>query len=144
MRLSTKLAVHLLAIFVVVAIGFLVVQAPGKLALAVLLAGLFAAAWVYFTLEPLSDVVDMLGDMRKECAYPFPTLAMLRKLPPWFYHSALVLVTSTAKCFDFDRFAIHPHHVWFVVKRIDVARAAVHEEEDYRLRLGSKVRVFRC
>ena len=50
---------------------------------------------------------------------------------------------AATKGFDFDRLVVHPVHVRLVVKRVDLARPAVHVKEDHRFGFGRKMGLLR-
>ncbi len=52
----------------------------------------------------------------------------------------LVLVSAAAERFDFDDLVVAALHLRLIIKRIDVARPAVHVEKDHALRFGGQVR----
>ena len=85
------------------------------------------------------DVVNAFCQMREQLADPFAALAILVKLPARLNNSALILAAAAAKCFDFDCFSIHPDHRRLVVKRVDVAWSAIHEQEDDALCFGREL-----
>lgn len=60
MRLSSKLALISFAFFFPVMLVAIWVNAPGALVLAAFVAGLMCAAFLYFKLEPLSEIVETL------------------------------------------------------------------------------------
>jgi hypothetical protein len=73
--------------------------------------------------------------MWEQSTHPFAALAVLMELPTWFDNASLVLMTAAAEGFDIDRLAVHADHGGLVIERVDVARPAVHEEEDDALGL---------
>ena len=81
------------------------------------------------------DVVDMLGKMGKQIAHPLATLAVLAEFPARFDDAARVLVTAATMRLHGDRLAIHADHRRLVVEGVDVARTAIHEQENDALGL---------
>ena len=85
------------------------------------------------------DVVDVRADVREQVAYPLAALAVLLELPLRPHDTALALLAAAALRLYFDRLAVERVERGLVVEGIDVARAAVHEQEDHALRLGGEV-----
>ena len=81
------------------------------------------------------DVVDACGEVREEVADPLAALAVLLELPARLDDPALVLVPAAAEGLDRDRLVVLADQPRLVVERVDVARPAVAEDEDDRLRL---------
>ncbi|TXT17615.1 MAG: hypothetical protein FD138_4558 [Planctomycetota bacterium] len=89
------------------------------------------------------DVVHMLGEVRKQLADPMPALAVLMKLPTRFDDAALILLPTATERLHGDRLVVSSDHRRLVVERVDVARPAVHVEEDHALRRRIEVRLLR-
>ena len=70
-------------------------------------------------------------------------LAVLLEAPLGADDPPLVLLAAAAEGLDRDRLAVQRVKVGLIVEGIDVARAAVHEQEDDALRLRWKRRKFR-
>lgn len=85
------------------------------------------------------DVIDALSGVRKEIGNVFATLPILLELPLGSDDTALVFFATTAEGFDGDGFAIERIELGLVIEGIHVARAAIHEEENDRLRLGGQL-----
>ena len=88
------------------------------------------------------DVVDFLGQIRKEVAHPFPALAVLIELPARLNDPPLVFAPPTPKGLHGDSLVIASDHVGLVIKRVDVAGASVHIQEDAGRRIWIVVRWF--
>ena len=86
-----------------------------------------------------SDIVNTFGKVWKQIRHPLATLPVLFEFPAWFNDASFVLVTTTTKRLDIDRLVIHAGHLWLAVKRINMARTTVHEQEDYILCFRLKV-----
>src|SRR3954451_18544211 len=86
------------------------------------------------------DVIDAIGKMRKELADPLAALAVLMEFPARFDNAAFVLMAAATESLHGNRLAVHADHGGFIVERVDMARAAVHEEEDDAFGLGRKRR----
>lgn len=86
-----------------------------------------------------SDVINTFADVREEVGNVFTALPVLFKFPAWFDDASLGFFAPATESFDVDGFPVHPDHVRFVVEGIDVARAAVHEEEDNAFGLGCEM-----
>src|SRR5688500_19028510 len=82
------------------------------------------------------NVVDAGCQIRIQRTDPFTTLAVLLEFPSGLDEAFLVLVSAAAESYDVDRYAVHSDHGRFVIERVDVAWAAVHEKEDDALCLG--------
>src|SRR5215472_14869273 len=89
------------------------------------------------------DVIDALGQMRKQIADPFAALAVLLKLPARLDDASLVLDATAARRFYFDRLIVHADHRRLIVKGVDVAGPTVHEQKDDTLGFGLEVRLLR-
>src|SRR6476659_9836586 len=88
------------------------------------------------------DIVDTIAQVRKELAHVFAALAPLSEPPPRLDDAALILVPASAKRFYIDRFAIHADHLRLIVERVDMARTAIHKEENDTLCLRWQQRRF--
>src|SRR5688572_12637997 len=71
------------------------------------------------------------------------TLAVLAERPLRSDHAALVLGAAAAPRVDVDRLAVERVELRLVVERVDLARAAIHEQEDDGLRARREVRRLR-
>src|SRR5262245_41446863 len=89
-----------------------------------------------------SNIVHTLGKVRKQIADPFGALTVLLELPARLDDAAFVLDAASARGFDFDGLVVHTDHRRFVVERVDMAGAAVHEQEDDAFCLRLEVRLF--
>src|SRR6185503_11986257 len=69
-------------------------------------------------------------------------ITALAEFPAWFDDATLILVPAAAERFHFDRLAVHANHARLIVERVDVAWAAVHEEEDHALCFCGQQRRF--
>ena len=85
------------------------------------------------------NVVDTAGQVREQLADPLAGLAVLMELPARLDDSPLIFVPAAAEGFDVDRFSIHADHRRLIVERVDMARTAIHEQEDDALRTGRKL-----
>lgn len=81
------------------------------------------------------NVINAGAEMGEQVADPLARLAILLELPLGPNDATFVLVPATAKSLDRDRLAIQRIKMGLVVKRIDLARPAIHEQEDDRLGL---------
>ena len=86
-----------------------------------------------------SDVIHMFCHVRKQGTHPLARVPILLKFPARLDNPATVSFAAATKRFHIDRFAVHPNHPRFVVKRVDVTRSAVHEQKDDRLCFGLMV-----
>src|SRR5438552_18150435 len=89
------------------------------------------------------DVIDACGQVGEQIADPLAGLAILVEFPLGTHDAALVAPTSPPEGLDWDGAAIERIKLRFVVESVDVAGAAIHEQEDDAFRLGSKVRITR-
>ncbi len=85
------------------------------------------------------DIVDMLRELRKECRDLLPTLPVGRELPLRPHDPSLTLLAAASLRLHLDRLAVEIVELRLVVEGVDMAGAAVHEEEDHALRLGGEV-----
>src|SRR5262245_33526742 len=81
------------------------------------------------------DVIHALREVRKKFGNPFAAPPVLAELPLGPHDSPLVAVTAAPERFDFHGLPVERIHLRLVVERLDMARAAVHEEENDALRL---------
>ena len=79
-----------------------------------------------------------VAEVREQVADPLAALAVLLELPLRPDDAALVLLAAAAERLDRDRLAVEAVELRLVVEGIDVARPAVHEQEDDALRLGRR------
>ena len=86
------------------------------------------------------DVIDVLRRMRKKIAHPLATLAVLLELPLRSDDTSLVFLTTAALRLHLDRLTVERIERRLVVERVDVAGAAIHEEEDHALGLRREMR----
>ena len=86
------------------------------------------------------DVIYASRYVRKELTDGLATLSVMLKAPLRTDNTSLVLLATTSERLDLNRLAVERIQVRLVVEGIDVARTAVHEEEDDRLRLGTLLR----
>jgi len=89
------------------------------------------------------DVIDARGQVGEQVADPLAALAVFAEVPLGTDNPALVAAASAAEGLDGNGFAVQRIERGFVVKGIEVAGAAIHEQEDHALGLGSKVRIPR-
>jgi hypothetical protein len=86
------------------------------------------------------DVVDMVGHVWEKLANPLSALSVLLKVPAWFNDATLILVTTATEGFYSDDLIVTALHGGLVVKRIDVTRSTIHEQEDdafcFRCKMG--------
>src|SRR4051812_36859675 len=90
------------------------------------------------------NIVDAVPEMWKQITHVLTTVAALTKIPAGLDDAALTLMSTAAKSFHFDRLAVHADHCRLVVKRVNVAWAAVHEKKDDALRLRREQWSFGC
>ena len=76
------------------------------------------------------DVIDAGTDIWKQIRDPLSGFAVLLEFPFWLDDPALTLLAAATKGFHIDRLSIHSDHVRLVVERVDMAGAAVVENED--------------
>src|SRR5215475_10840434 len=88
-----------------------------------------------------ADVVGAGAQVREEVADVFAALAVLLEAPLGADDASLVAMSAAAKRAHGDGSAIEGVHVRLVVEGIDLARAAVHEQEDDALRLAGEMRL---
>ena len=79
-------------------------------------------------------------DVRKEIAHPLAALTILLELPLGADDPALALLAAAALGLHVDRLAVEAVELRLVVERVDLARPAIHEEEDHALGLGREMR----
>ena len=89
------------------------------------------------------NLVALRAEMREEVADVLAALTVLLELPFRAHHAAAVFLAAAAKGFHLNRLAVERIHLGLVIKRIHLARAAVHEEKNHVLRLGRQRRVLR-
>ena len=80
--------------------------------------------------------------MREKIGNVFAALAVLFELPFGADHTTAVFLTAAPKGFHLNGFAIERIHLGLIIKRIHLARPAVHEQEDHVLCLGRQRRVL--
>ena len=85
------------------------------------------------------QVVDTRSDPRKQVADRDAALAVLAKLPRASQHVADVVELRRVRL-DLDRLAMLAVEPGLGVERVDLRRAAVHEQEDHARRLGRELR----
>ena len=51
---------------------------------------------------------------------PFSAFTVLLKVPARFDNTTLITMTTSAKRLYINGLVVHPLHVWFVIKRVDV------------------------
>ena len=83
------------------------------------------------------------GQVREQVADPLAALAVLLELPLRPDDAALVLVAAAAEGLHRGSSCRPAVQLRLVVEGVDVARAAVHEQEDDALGLGGEVRLLR-
>ena len=83
-----------------------------------------------------------VDEVRKQLGNPLARLAVLFELPLWPDHASFVLFAAASLGFDGDGFAVELIELGLVVERVDMARPAIHEEEDDALRFGGKMRLL--
>ena len=89
------------------------------------------------------DVVDAGGEVREQVADHLAALAVGLEFPLRPDDAAFVLLATPAERLHGDRLAVEIVELRLVVERVDLARAAVHEQEDDALGLRSEVRRLR-
>ncbi len=77
-------------------------------------------------------------NMRKQVADPRTAFAVLLKLP-WAAEQIAGLCELNSRLFDRQRLAVESNQFGLVVKRVDMRRTAVHEEEDDSFRPRRKM-----
>ena len=82
------------------------------------------------------DVVDAGGQVGEQVADPRAALAVLPEVPLGTDDAALVAVAAAALGLHLDGLAVEPVELGLVVEGVDMARAAVHEQEDDALGLA--------
>ena len=85
------------------------------------------------------ELVDVLRKMWKKITHPVTALAILLELPLGPHDTAFVLFPTPSFCFYRNSFPVETVENWFIVKRIDMARPAIHKQKDDALCFGSKV-----
>ena len=85
-----------------------------------------------------AEIVRPLCQMRQQLAHPLPALAVLLEFPRAAEQLAARLAVLSG-----ERFAVVFLKLGFVIKRVEVRDAALHEEQDHALRLRRKMR-FAC
>ena len=85
------------------------------------------------------NIVDMLGEMREEGRDLLPTRPVGGELPFRPHDPSLALRAAAPLRLHLDRLAIEIVELRLVVEGVDMAGAAVHEEEDHALRFGGEV-----
>ena len=88
-------------------------------------------------------IIDAGRKVGEQITDPLATIPMLLEVPAGLDNPALALATTTPERLHIDRFAIHPLHCRLVIEGVDVARAAVHVEENDAGCLGIEVRILR-
>ena len=86
------------------------------------------------------DVVDAATDVREKIAHPFSTLSIALEVPLGAHHAPLVALAAAAEGLHRDGLAVQGVELRLVVEGVDMARAAIHEEEDDALGLGRIMR----
>ena len=88
-------------------------------------------------------VIDAVRQVRKHVRDHLAALAVRPECPLRADDPPLVLLAAPAEGLHLDGLAVQPIKLRLVVERIDVARPAVHEQEDHALRLGRPRRLPR-
>src|SRR5205823_8191409 len=83
------------------------------------------------------------AQVRKQITDPFATLAVLSEVPARLDDPALILDPAAAAGLYGHRLVVHALHRGLVIKRVDMTRAAVHEQEDHAPHLGREMRRLR-
>ena len=86
------------------------------------------------------DVVDAGGQVREQRGNPLAALAVLGKFPTRLDDAALILVSAAAERLHLDGLVVHALHGGLIVKRIDVARTAIHVQKNHTFGLRRKMR----
>ena len=86
------------------------------------------------------NVIDAGGEVREQITDPFAALPVLMKLPARTDDAPLVAPPAATEGSHRHGAALKPVELPFVVEGFDMARPAVHEEEDDALRLRREVR----
>ena len=89
-----------------------------------------------------SDVIHVLGKVRKKGGDCFAALSVLLEGPFRADDAALFFVAAASKGFDINGFAVQWVQFGFVVEGVHVAGAPVHEEEDDMFRFAGEMRLF--
>src|SRR6185437_9294364 len=84
------------------------------------------------------------GQVREEVADPLAALPVLLELPLRPDDPPRVLVAAAAERLHGDRLAVQAVQLRLVVEGVDVAGAAVHEQEDDALGLCLEMRLAGC
>ena len=82
------------------------------------------------------DVVHARGKVREQLGDMLAALTILLEGILGPHHSAFILFAAPAERFDWYGFAIQGIKIRFVVKRINLAGPAIHEQEDHALGLA--------
>ena len=85
------------------------------------------------------DVVDTLSKVREQIGHVLATLTVLLEVPLGSDNPTLVAMPTSAKGLHFDGFPIQGIKVGLVVERVDMARAAIHEEKNHRFRFAREL-----
>jgi len=85
------------------------------------------------------DIVNMLREMWKEGRDLLATLPVGGELPLRPHDPSLALLAAAPLRLHLDRLAVEVVELRLVIEGIDMARAAIHEQEDHALRLGGEV-----
>ena len=89
------------------------------------------------------EVVHVLVDVREEIRCPVPALAVLLEVPQRLHHPlrrALAGLGHRARVVEVDHLSVSFEQLRLVIKRVHMAHAARHEEEDDPLRLRRVMR----
>ena len=79
------------------------------------------------------DVINPLGQMRKQGRDMLPGLTVLGELPFRANHPSLVLLAAPPEGLHVDRLAIKGIKLRLVFKGVHVTGATIHEKEDHGL-----------
>jgi hypothetical protein len=92
-----------------------------------------------------AEVINMPGHVREEIGNPMAGFAVPGKIPGRFHDAletaALAGIGDNAGVVEGEHFAILLREQRFVIKRVDVTWAALHEDENDALRPGAKMRL---
>ena len=89
------------------------------------------------------DIVHARREVREKIAHMLAALPVLLELPLRSDHAALVPFSAAAKGLHINRLPVERVERGLVVKRVHLARPAIHEEENDALRLRREVRLLR-
>ena len=89
-----------------------------------------------------ANVINAGAEMREQVRHHLAAFTVAFEFPLGTNDPPLALATSTAKGLDLDGLSIKRIEIRLVVEGVDLAGTAIHEEEDYVLRLRLEVRLL--